>query len=186
METRTLDSVGADVTLALPDWLTNPDPAPLTLSKEAKKLHVARFESVFPRVMDMIASGYDMTTAVAELPVEVDAGAFRRWVKKDPMRHEALKEAEELRSEVWADKMMKHATGVYEMEDVQRSKLVVDTYKWRIAADNRRKYGETKTVEFGGSISITGALAQAQARVIEAEVTDVSDATPRLENDDDS
>lgn len=133
----------------------------------------------------MIASGCDMTAAVADLPVEVDVGAFRRWIKKDPMRNELLKEAEELRSEVWADKMMRHATGDYQMEDVQRSKLVVDTYKWRIAADNRRKYGETRTVELGGSISITGALAQAQARVIEAELLDVTDVTPRLENNDD-
>ena len=160
----------------LPDWLALPDPAPISISDAARRLHPVQFEAMFPRVMDMIASGYDMTSAVADLPVDIEAGAFRRWIKKDPIRNELLKEAEELRSEVWADKMMKHATGHYEMEDVNRSKLVVDTYKWRIAADNRRKYGEVKQIELAGAISITGALAAANQRVINiTDITDIAD-----------
>ena len=43
---------------------------------------------------------------------------------------------------------------------------------------NKKRYGETKTVELAGQISITEALAQAQARVIEAEVIEV----PTLED----
>jgi hypothetical protein len=54
-----------------------------------------------------------------------------------------------------------------------------------MGAHNRKRYGETKQIELGGTISITEALAQAQARVIEGEVVDVSDVTPRLENRDD-
>lgn len=181
MDTTTQQSVGADVT-PLPNWLTAGEPPAPTLSKEAKALSPLQFEAVFPRVMDMIAEGYDMTQAVAELPVEINTGAFRRWVKKDPMRMQQLKDAEELRSEVWADKMMKHALGVYELEDVNRSKLVVDSYKWRIAADNRRKYGDVKQIELGGQISITAALAAANQRVIEAEIIEAVE-TPRLEND---
>jgi hypothetical protein len=48
-----------------------------------------------------------------------------------------------------------------------------------MGAHNRKKYGEIKTVELGGSISITEALAQANARLVDADVVDV---TPRLEN----
>jgi hypothetical protein len=48
-----------------------------------------------------------------------------------------------------------------------------------MSAHNKKRYGEIKQVELGGTISITEALAQAQARVIEGEVIDV---TPRLEN----
>jgi hypothetical protein len=51
-----------------------------------------------------------------------------------------------------------------------------------MSAHNRKRYGETKQIELGGSISITEALAQAQARVIDAEILDVADVTPRLEN----
>jgi hypothetical protein len=184
METTTSDSVGLTRGNNLPEWLTYPDPAPPNLSPEAKKLHVARFEAVYPRIINMIAAGYNMTKAVEELPIAVDVGAFRRWIKKDPVRNEELRESEELRSEVWADLLVKHAMGEMGMEDVSRSTLVVNTLKWRISADNRRKYGETKTVEFGGAISIVNALAQAKSRVIEAEVIDVAETPLKLEHND--
>lgn len=177
MDTQNPLSVGADVT-PLPDWLTAGEPLAPTLSREARSLSPLQFEAVFPRVMDMIADGCNMTDALDQLPIHINSGAFRRWVKKDPMRAQHLKDAEELRSEVWADKMMKHALGEYELEDVNRSKLAVDSYKWRIAADNRRKYGETKQIELGGQISITAALAAAQARVIDAEVVEMIENKP--------
>jgi hypothetical protein len=47
-----------------------------------------------------------------------------------------------------------------------------------MSAHNKKRYGEVKQVEIGGSISITEALQQAQMRLIEAEVMDVSDVTP--------
>jgi hypothetical protein len=62
-------------------------------------------------------------------------------------------------------------------DTVNRDKLRIDTRKWLMGAHNRKRYGETKQIEVGGTISITEALAQAQMRVIEAEVVDV---TPRL------
>jgi hypothetical protein len=67
---------------------------------------------------------------------------------------------------------------------VNRDKLRIDPRKWLMGAHTKTRYGEVKQVELGGTISITEALAQAQARVIEAEVLDVLDnrVTPRLEN----
>jgi hypothetical protein len=50
-----------------------------------------------------------------------------------------------------------------------------------MSAHNKKRYGESKQIELGGTISITEALAQAQARVIEAEVIEVEDR-PRLED----
>jgi hypothetical protein len=171
-------SLGADVTDdTFPTWLSVPNsntPVTHVSAHEKRQLALAEFETVFPRVMDMVASGYDLTKAVEELPIKIDVGSFNRWIKKDPIRHEQLKDAQELRSEVWADRMMRHAMGEYELEDVNRSKLVVDTYKWRIAADNRRKYGASTHIEVGGTISITGALAAARDRVIAGEVVDVT------------
>ena len=60
------------------------------------------------------------------------------------------------------------------IEDVQRSRLKIDTRKWLMSAWNRKRYGETKTLEMAGSISITNALAAARERMIEAEVVDVT------------
>ena len=187
MEKDTLESVGVDTVapVEIPSWLaTNPSPsaAPAQMSHKTslRELAYARFEMLFPRIMDRLASGAELSTALGEIDLDLDPGAFRRWIKKDPERLATLKECEELRSEAWADKMVRHALGEYEMEDVQRSKLIVDTYRFRIAADNRRKYGETKTVELGGTISVRAALEAAHNRILEAEILDV---TPRLENE---
>jgi hypothetical protein len=42
-----------------------------------------------------------------------------------------------------------------------------------MGAHNRKKYGATTSIEMTGGISITGALAAAQARIIDVDVTDV-------------
>lgn len=183
-----LQSVGADTTVSdqppiLPSWLSNPDPAPLTTSKERKALLFVQFETAFPRVLEMMSSGYTFTSAVRELPLELDHGAFLRWIKKEPGRAEMYKEAKEIRTEAWAGKLIEYAEGVDSAEDVQRSKLKVDTLKWLMAADNRKTYGDTKSIELGGTISITAALAAANSRLIEGEVLEAVE--PRqLENDD--
>lgn len=182
MDTMTQQSVGADVT-PLPDWLTAGEPPAPTTSKPVKALVLQQFEAVFPRTLELISSGYTLTAAVQELPIDIDTGAFLRWIKRDHMRAEAYKEAKEIRTEAWAGKLVEYAEAADTAEDVQRSKLKVDTLKWLMAADNRRTYGDVKQVELGGQISITAALAAASQRVIEAEIIEAVE--PRqLENDD--
>lgn len=155
----------------LPSWLMTPEAPEPKPSAEGKALLFQQFEMVYPRVLERIYSGYTLTKAIKELPIEIDSGAFMRWLKKDPQRFELYKEAKEIRTEAWAGKIIEHAEGEYTggadcSELVQRSKLIVDTYKWLMGADNRRTYGDTKSIELNSTISITAALAQAQSRVL--------------------
>ena len=93
-----------------------------------------------------------------------------------------------MRTEFLAGEILEIADGVEAIgaidansnDTVNRDKLRIDTRKWLMSAHNKKRYGEIKQVELGGTISITEALAQAQMRVIEAEVVDVADVTPRL------
>ncbi len=181
MDTLNQSSVGtveaasqsSDQPIELPNWLTAPDlPAPKQ-SREMRDLIVMQYESAYPRILERMYSGSTLQAAIDDDFREIDSGAFLRWIKKDPLRFSLYKEAKEIRTEAWAGKIIEHAVASDSAEDVQRSKLIVDTYKWLMAADNRRTYGDTKTIDLGGSISVTAALAQAQARVIEAEVIDV-------------
>lgn len=167
----------------LPDWLTVHPPRepanPLTLrgaSPEGKALLIKQFEMVLPRVLEMVCEGYTLNSALKEIPVKVDAGAFIRWLRKRP-EYEMYKEAKEVRTEAWAGEIIRHSLGEDEdgsasVNDTARSRLIVDTYKWLMSADNRKQYGDTKTIEMNTSISITAALAQAQGRVIEAQLVD--------------
>jgi hypothetical protein len=184
MDKQTLDSVGAETAVAtnsnsLPDWLTAPAPRPPATSSQGRALLFDLYEAVFPRVLDKIYSGSTLQAALKDDFRDIDAGAFMRWIKKDPDRHGLYKEAKEIRTEAWAGRLIDHAVGADLAEDVQRSKVAVDAYKWLMAADNRRVYGETKQIDFGGTISINSVLAAARERIV-----NVIDITPQLEMDD--
>lgn len=162
----------------LPDWLSAAPPErsdALPISKEGKALMFQQFETVFPRVLEMMCGGYALSAALRELPIKIDVGAFTRWVHKDSERKQLFQEAKEIRTEEWTSLMMKHALGEDTLVELDRSKFIVDTLKWLVSRENRKNYGDTKTVEVTGGISITAALAQAQGRVIEAQVIDDDD-----------
>lgn len=168
----------------LPNWLTVPDPAPIKPSKEARALLHVEYEQIFERVVEDIYRGRSLQSLIEDDHRAISYEDFLRWVKREPTRHERFKEAQEMRTEFLAGEILEIADGVEAIDansndTVNRDKLRIDTRKWLMSAHNKKRYGEIKQVELGGTISITEALAQAQARVIEAEVIDV---TPRLEN----
>ena len=185
-------SVGATVLTAstsLPDWLTAPPivTPPLTLAQQKVKAELVQtqFESMFIRVLEEMASGKTLTQVLSDDFRGFKAGAFLKWVKRDPDRHSLYKEAKELRTEHWAGEVIEIADADDSMEDVQRSRLRIDTRKWLMGSDNRKVYGETKTIDVGGSISIIGALEAANNRVVElSDIEDVTDnrSTFGLEN----
>ena len=169
----------------LPSWLSVPDPKPPRMSKEARALLHAEYEQIFERVIEDVYRGRSLQSLIQDDHRVDSYEDFLRWVKRDPTRHERFKEAQEMRTEFLAGEILEIADGVEAIDansndTVNRDKLRIDTRKWLMSAHNKKRYGEVKQVELGGTISITEALAAAQARVIEHEVIDV---TPRLEND---
>ena len=176
MDTSHPQSVGADDTL-LPDWL---EPAPPKPSPEGKALVLVQYEQVFMRAIDSIAHGKSLSQVLRDDQREIDYNDFYRWIKKDPTRRQLFDEAQEMRTEFMAGEIIEIADADDSLEDVNRSRLKIDTRKWLMGAHNRKKYGATTSIEMTGGISITGALAAAQARVI--DLGDVTDVTPRLDN----
>jgi hypothetical protein len=180
---------------SLPNWLSVPDATlPSTsnasASKVARELLHLQYENMFENFIEQVYRGRSLKSLVEDDPRLVSYEDFLRWIKRDAVRHERFKEAQEMRTEFLAGEIIEIADGAEAVDPqsndtVNRDKLRIDTRKWLMSAHNRKRYGETKQIELGGTISITEALAQAQARVIEGEVLDVSDVTPRLENRDD-
>jgi hypothetical protein len=187
MEQATSQSVGTVVTgeSPLPSWLSVPDPKPPRMSKEARELLHVEYQQIFERVIEDVYRGRSLQSLIQDDFRLISYEDFLRWVRRDPTRHERFKEAQEMRTEFLAGEILEIADGVEAVDPtsndtVNRDKLRIDTRKWLMSAHNKKRYGEVKQVELGGTISITEALAAAQARVIEHEVIDV---TPRLEND---
>jgi hypothetical protein len=155
------------------------------MSKEARELLHVEYQQIFERVIEDVYRGRSLQSLIQDDFRLISYEDFLRWVRRDPERHERFKEAQEMRTEFLAGEILEIADGVEAVDPtsndtVNRDKLRIDTRKWLMSAHNKKRYGEVKQVELGGTISITEALAAAQARVIENEVIDV---TPRLEND---
>lgn len=174
----------------LPTWLApapplvNPietplAPAALLDAQERRRLTRelldATFDAMFERVLTEITRGRTLKSIVAEDLRNIDYEAFWRWIKRDSRRMERYKEAKELRTEWWAGRIVEIAEADDALEDVARSKLKIDTYKWLMGADNRKTYGESKQIEVSTSISITAALEQARSRVAALPVVEEVD-----------
>lgn len=174
MDTSQPQSVGADVAhqqtqLELPDWL---DPAPPKPSPQSRALTLVQYEQVFMRAIDSIAHGMSLSQVLKNDQRDIDYNDFYRWIKRDPQRKQLFDEAQELRTEFMAGEIIEIADADDSLEDVNRSKLKIDTRKWLMGAHNK-KYKTTTNIEMTGGISITEALAAAQSRIIDADVTDV-------------
>ena len=173
MDTLNPNPVGADVTL-LPDWL---DPAPPKPSPEGKALVLVQYEQVFMRAIESIAHGKSLSQVLRDDQRDIDYNDFYRWIKKDPTRKQLFDEAQELRTEFMAGEIIEIADADDSLEDVNRSKLKIDTRKWLMGAHNKKKYGATTSIEMTGGISITGALAAANSRILDQ--SDVIDVEPK-------
>jgi hypothetical protein len=150
-------------------------------SNAPKALMLRTFDIILPTILDKMAQGSTLAHVFREDHRDLDVGAFTRWLYADPQRTSLYKEAKEIRSEAWASKIVEIAEATENpLEDVTRSKLKIDTYRFLMGADNRRTYGDTKTIDVGGTISVIAALSAANARaatVIDVSAQDVSDAT---------
>ncbi len=171
----------------VPDWLSTQPTQPQhpiaqpTQAVQAQRRRVTKelllttFEQTFERVLTEMAKGRTLKSVIVEDARDLDYEAFWRWIKRDSRRMERYKEAKELRTEWWAGRIVEIAEADDALEDVARSKLKIDTYKWLMGADNRKTYGESKQIEVSTSISITAALEQARSRVAALPVVEEVD-----------
>jgi hypothetical protein len=122
----------------LPDWLT---PA-LTREQVLQNLQSVQYNIVFERVLENIAAGNTLKSVLKNDLREIEYGAFLRWVNKDPDRRRRYQDAKELRTETWAGEIIEIADAADSLEDVNRSKLRIDSRKWLMGADYQRVYGD--------------------------------------------
>lgn len=171
----------------MPEWLAAPEPntpevpqVPALPKAELtnREIMYMQFEYMFDHVLEELAGGKTIKHTLDKDPRGYESATYIHWIKKDPMRTSRYEHAQLLFAEQLGAEIIEISDAEDSAEDVQRSRLRIDSRKWLMGVYNKKRYGETKTIEMGGSISIVDALAQAQARVIEGEVIDV---TPRIE-----
>ena len=158
--------------IELPNWLSSPTP-----STQVKELRETQFSVFFETILDKISRGINLKEILRDDQRDFDYTQLLRWIHKDPMRKSRYYEAQEIGSEMIAAEILEIADGVNDSgvpEDVQRSKLRIDSRQFLIKTWNRKRYGDVKTLEVNQNISITAALEQANSRLI-GRVIDAED-----------
>ena len=150
------------MTMELPSWMTQVSAAP------KKELLEKQFEIFFETILDKISRGINLKEILRDDQRDFDYTQLLRWIHRDPQRKSRYYEAQEIGSEMIAAEILEIADGVNDSgvpEDVQRSKLRIDSRQFLIKTWNRKRYGDVKTLEVNQNISITAALEQANQRL---------------------
>ena len=159
------------MTMELPSWMTQ---APTTSVAPKKELLEKQFEIFFETILDEISRGINLKEILRDDQRDFDYTQLLRWIHRDPMRKSRYYEAQEIGSEMIAAEILEIADGDG-LEDVQRSKLRIDSRQFLIKTWNRKRYGDVKTLEVNQNISITAALEQANRRLSIGRVIDAED-----------
>lgn len=122
-------------------------------------------------ILDQMCTGKHLTDILRDtpgVPGERYYGRVLAWIMKDENRKNEYYEAQEIGTEMMTERMISIADGSADiMEDVQRSTLRVNTYKWVIAARNRNRFGDKKQIEQTVNVNIAEAMEKADRRVID-------------------
>ena len=159
------------MTMELPSWMTQ---APTTSVAPKKELQEKQFEIFFETILDKISRGINLKEILRDDQRDFDYTQLLRWIHRDPQRKSRYYEAQEIGSEMIAAEILEIADGDG-LEDVQRSKLRIDSRQFLIKTWNRKRYGDVKTLEVNQNISITAALEQANQRLSIGRVIDAED-----------
>lgn len=109
-----------------------------------------------------------------------------RWLSDDiDSFRERYTDAREAQAETMADELVDISDSEPDDTNVNRHKLRIETRKWVAAKLLPKKYGERMTIEGEIKISVSAALNQATARVIEGQSTRITTSSAELSSDSD-
>lgn len=144
-------------TMTTPSWLitteqelsqlASTDKYSANLNKLINKEREYNYEIVFERVLAIIEqTGRPLTDIINEIMAresQVELSHFRKWINKSAERRDRFNEARRLGAEAIEDQLISIADADYDSEeDVQRSRLKIDTRKWLLAVWDKKKYSD--------------------------------------------
>lgn len=145
------------VTTNVPAWMQPPKQDTSTLYTEW----------TWEEILRRVSEGQFLTHICKDPTMPQDYGRLLRWIMNDDSRKADYYHAQSIGTEMMVENALEVSEGAESAEDVQRSKLRVDTIKWVVGARNRVRYGDIKQVEQTVKIDISDAMSKAQQRVID-------------------
>lgn len=137
-------------TLTLPNWLT-PQPALPTRhhrTKEAIELERTQFELIFDVVVEEVAKGRFLSSALRDYPIEIDYGRFLAWLRRDDERWARYTEAQQCGGEMILAKTMDPEVAAQQTipDDPHIARLKFDKAKWYLSIIDRKRFGPSTQV----------------------------------------
>jgi len=125
-----------------------------------------QIESIFKSVMDMIEEGMPLRQ-ILRLKDMPSTQTFYRWLKFDEEKSKRYARSSDIRADQIFDEMFdiadngtndytefENSEGIkvskFNPENVQRSRLRIDTRKWALSKMNPKKYGDKLDLSSGG------------------------------------
>jgi len=142
------------------------------LVHKTRELRELSYNAIFEVILDRISEGISLKESIRSDARDIDYADFIRWIHRNLDRKLRYYEAQEIGSETIASEIIDIADGNNSLEDVQRSRLRIEARQFLMKTWNRKRFGEVKQLEFGGTISITNALQQADMRLVGSSVED--------------
>lgn len=155
----------------LPKWLQSSDNDPSPSAPPPVPL--TEFAKMYEWVLERIAIGESLDQVLNRDPRSPDVGRFMRWIMNDETRRNRYYEADAVAAEImFAQDMIRIADADDSMEDVQRSKLKLDTRWKKMAVSNRKRFGDIKQIDQNVTIDLSAAMNAARDRIRTIEVID--------------
>ncbi len=137
---------------AIPDWLIEEQDTAQRTCKEMMELMEKQYEIAFEHVLIQMAGGTKMKDAVNEYHTDIDPDKFRVWIWADKKRKRRYYDAKEIGAEAIEEETIDIADAKNDtLEDVQRSKLRVDTRLKIIGHRDRKRFGADPDIVSGGT-----------------------------------
>ena len=105
------------------------------------------YPHIFADMMDLIADGTPLATAVRKDSRNIDVAHFRTWIIGNPARKKQYYDAKAVASDAISDELIEIADGMTSSNEVDRDKLKIDTRKYMMGVWDKPRFGQVKQLE---------------------------------------
>lgn len=140
----------------LPEWLA-PSAPPETGTYGADKpkhspvvrqVRQQQLDNLFHSSLLQLEQGIALPVILRNDPRGISSGELLRYIFRDPQRRTLYYDALQIGAEIVFSEVLDIADATANpMEDVQRSKLRIDTRKWWMSVANRQRFGDIKKLD---------------------------------------
>lgn len=143
-----------------------------TTNTDIANLTLQTYSIAFEMVLQKVAAGTALTTALYEYHTPIDPALFRAWIYRDDSRKKAWLVAKALSAEAMEEDILRIADGIDpdgnpSPNDINRAQLQITTRKWLMQVNNKKRYGDTKFIETTHTNDTNLTTEQLEQRILE-------------------